>query len=110
MTAHGASTDVIHKSVWIEKFQQKVPTDLCLNNSYLRQCHDIDANECMSVVKNNTHVCLNKFSIPTKVEMFGNGIDLAAKIGKCIGQRSVEAFKSKSNNKPICSDAYAWME
>lgn len=105
-----AASDVMRSSVWSIKLQKELRHELCQPKDYTRFCYNLDQEKCETVIEKFTADCIPKLGMPDRVEIFGNGVKLAYRVGSCVAKKVDFKFADQRSPASKCKNAQEWMQ
>lgn len=100
----------ISKKDWLNSMSTVLPTYLCQESQYFRQCFDITQKECEKVALSATRICLEKekSNIPVILNQPKDGEYWGTIIGACVGESYEITLIKKKKDNPKCNDPKYW--
>ena len=97
------STEKVKTREWARYMRTSLKKDLCSKSGPLNQCFKVSSGKCKMEVFKSFNECAKPLRKMKKIAPFGpSGINMAMKIGQCIGTRYEQKFKNKKTNKDGC--------
>ena len=100
----------VPKEDFIAGMQNALPTALCTDQSYFRNCFRVSPKECEATALSATRVCIEnlKDKMPAELKQPEGGQQWGKEIGMCVGKTYVVTLASKMIESKKCSNPAAW--
>lgn len=87
-----------------------LPTYLCREHQYFRQCFSVNAETCVNTMRLATLACIPKFEggMPATFHQPADGKKWGEKVGSCAGAAYETTLLSSRKNNPRCNTPSAW--
>lgn len=100
--AHAQDPYKVTKATWVSEMQVGTQENFCAEKSYFRTCLALSAANCKFAVKSHFKKCTETLALPLVVNVLGNGKELGAKLGDCLGKKMDLQFESQKISDPKC--------
>lgn len=100
----------INVNVWADLLRARLPSLICRDHWYVRQCFSVSAEECGSTVVSALNGCLVDYSgkMPPVMRSKEESAEWGETITKCLGVRFEERMKQHKIFSPRCSNPSVW--
>jgi hypothetical protein len=107
--ASKADTPGMPQSEWSGLLRARLPSLICRDHWYVRQCFSISAEECDSAIKSDLTGCLQEFGtrIPPIITSKEDSAEWGKTIAQCIGARFEHTMKRHKKSSAQCA-AGSW--
>jgi hypothetical protein len=102
--AEGAS-----KQAWLQRMKTTLPTKMCAEQQYFRQCFDVDARQCERTMASATRSCVREFEsdIPDTLDRDA-GRRWGKRLGQCAGGTYETSLTGQRIDDERCNNIDNW--
>lgn len=108
--ASSADAPGFTRAKWADLLRARLPSLICREHWYVRQCFSVGASECESAVMSDFDGCLQQYSdtMPQKIRSKEESADWGKTITSCLGVRFEQKMKQHKKSSAQCTATGVW--
>ncbi|MEN1728640.1 MAG: hypothetical protein AAGJ52_09375 [Pseudomonadota bacterium] len=95
----------VSAEAWMAGMVDTLPDFFCANDQYFMQCFEVTEDECRTVTKQQSELCLEELApqIPSLLNMPDDGRKWGSDVGRCAGTGYDQVMADRRSSAPRCN-------